>query len=190
MRERKETGLCAAGALAVGRNELHRALEFGFRNCRVLRQDLLIRSVFDAVAGQLLPIARPIAAEPAIAVIDELGPHAGCGRFSGIDGLIFQMSLSRHQRAVRSVRFVSAFVGENVGRYPLACMTYSREQWTLRTLSRGQRRERPSAPNRQHRLMRFLGRHAWVVLPIAKSAQRLGSFILGGLTRTPKIRSV
>src|ERR1700690_1980024 len=87
MGERKETGLCAAGALAVGRNELHGALEFCFRNCRVLRQDLLIRSVFDTVARQLLPIARPVAAEPAIAVIDELGPHAGWP-FSGVDGLI------------------------------------------------------------------------------------------------------
>jgi hypothetical protein len=89
MSERKETGLCAAGALAVGRNELHRALEFCFRNCRVLRQDLLIRSVFDAVAGQLLPIARPIAAEPAIAVIDELGPRFDGWPFSGFDGGAF-----------------------------------------------------------------------------------------------------
>ena len=92
MGERQETGLGAAGALAVGRNELHRALEFGFRNCRVLRQDLLIRSVFDALARQFLPIARPIAAEPAIAVIDELGPHAGWP-FSGIDGLISEYLL-------------------------------------------------------------------------------------------------
>jgi hypothetical protein len=89
MGERKETGLCAAGALAVGRNKLHSALEFCFGNRRVLRQDLLIRSVFDAFARQFLPIARPIAAEPAIAVVEAPGPHAGWP-FSRVDGLIFE----------------------------------------------------------------------------------------------------
>ena len=88
MGKRQETGLSAAGAPAVGRDELHRPLEFGFRNRRILRQDLLVGSVVDAFAGQLLPIARPIAAEPAIAVIDELRPRMGDWRFDGIDGPI------------------------------------------------------------------------------------------------------
>ena len=88
MGQGQETGLGAARAPAVRRNELHRALKFRFRNRRILRQDLLIRPVFDAVARQLLPIARPIAAEPAVAVIDELRPRAGGWRFDGIDGLI------------------------------------------------------------------------------------------------------
>jgi hypothetical protein len=57
-----------------------------------LRQDLLIGSIFNALARQFLPIARPIAAEPAIAVIDELGPHARWP-FSGIDGLISEYLL-------------------------------------------------------------------------------------------------
>jgi hypothetical protein len=63
---------------------LHCALEFGFRNRRILRQDLLIGPVFDAVARQLLPIAGPITAKPAIAVIEELRPRAGGWRFDGL----------------------------------------------------------------------------------------------------------
>ena len=88
MGQRQETGLGAARAPAVGRDELHRALKFRFRNRRILRQDLLIRPVFDAVARQLLPIAGPIAAEPAVAVIEELRPRAGGWRFDRIDGVV------------------------------------------------------------------------------------------------------
>ena len=89
MAERQETCLGAARLPAIGRDELHRALEFGFRNCRILGANLLIRPIVDAVAGQLFPIARPIGAEPAIAVIDEQWPSCGWGRFGGIDGLGF-----------------------------------------------------------------------------------------------------
>jgi len=52
-----------------------------------LRRYFLIRPVFDAVARELLPVTRPIAAEPAITVIDQHRPRAGA-RFSGIGGLI------------------------------------------------------------------------------------------------------
>ena len=93
MSKRQETGLGAAGAPAVRRNELHRALELGFRNRRILRQDLLIGSVVDALARQLLPIARPIAAEPAIAVVDEQRPRAGGRPFNRFDGLISECLL-------------------------------------------------------------------------------------------------
>ena len=73
----QETRLGAAGAPAAGRDELHRALELGFGDRRILRENLLIGPVFDALARQLLPIARPIGAEPAVAVIEELRPRAG-----------------------------------------------------------------------------------------------------------------
>jgi hypothetical protein len=85
MGKRQETGLGAACAPAFRRDELHGALEFGFRDRRVLRQDLLIRAIVDALARQLLPIARPIGAEPAIAVIDELRPRIDGWRLNGFD---------------------------------------------------------------------------------------------------------
>src|SRR5271154_7020181 len=72
MAQGQETGLGCAGATSVWGDELHRAPEFGFRDGRILRCDLLIGPVFDPVACQLLPMARPVAAEPAVAVIDEL----------------------------------------------------------------------------------------------------------------------
>ena len=59
MGERQEAGLGAARAPAVGGDELHRALEFGFRDRRILRQHLLVGSAFDTVARQLLPVAPP-----------------------------------------------------------------------------------------------------------------------------------
>ena len=70
--------------VVIDPNDSDRKLEFGFRNRRILRQDLLIGPVFDAVARQLLPIARPITAKPAIAIIEELRPPAGGGRFDGL----------------------------------------------------------------------------------------------------------
>ena len=80
----QETGLGGAGAAPIGGDELHRALELGFRDGRILGRDLLIGPVFDLVAGQLLPVARPIGAEPAIAVIDELRARAGGSRLGGV----------------------------------------------------------------------------------------------------------
>src|SRR5262249_22276555 len=53
--QRQETRFGAARAPAARRDVSHRALKFGFRDGRVLRQDLLIGPVLDAVARQLLP---------------------------------------------------------------------------------------------------------------------------------------
>jgi hypothetical protein len=53
-----------------------------------LRGYFLIRAVFDTVAGELLPVTRPVAAKPAIAVIDQQRPRTGGGRLSRICGLI------------------------------------------------------------------------------------------------------
>jgi hypothetical protein len=50
MAEGQETGLGPASATAIRRKELHRALEIGFSNRRILRLDLLIGLMFDAVA--------------------------------------------------------------------------------------------------------------------------------------------
>src|SRR5580658_4486061 len=71
----QETGLGGAGAMSIGSDELHRALEFGLRDRRILRRHFLIRSIFDAVAGEFLPVARPVAAEPTITVIDQPRPR-------------------------------------------------------------------------------------------------------------------
>ncbi len=126
MRNRQETGFGAAGAPAVGRDILHRALEFGFGNCRILRQDLLIGPILDAFARQLLPIARPIAAEPAVAVIDEPGPRARGWRFDATDGLFSGCLCHDINNAKRSAWFVGAFVGETVGRHPSPCVASRR----------------------------------------------------------------
>ena len=80
----QEARLCGAGAIAVRRDVLHRALKLGLRDLGILRRDLLVRPVFDAVAGELLPIARPINAEAAIAVIDQQRPRTG-GRLFAAD---------------------------------------------------------------------------------------------------------
>ena len=103
MAERQETGLGGAGAPAIGLDELHRALEFGFRNRRILREHLLIGPVVDAVAGQPLPIARPIEAEAAIAVIEESRACAGGRRFAGICGLSSGRLLHDINRGWRSL---------------------------------------------------------------------------------------
>jgi len=53
-----------------------------------LRCNFLIRSVGDTLARELLPIARPVAAEPAIAVVDQKRARAGCRWVRGCGGLI------------------------------------------------------------------------------------------------------
>ncbi len=73
----QEAGLGGARALSVGRDVLHGALKVGERDRGILRRHFLIRPVIDSVAGELLPIARPVAAEPAIAVIDQSWPRTG-----------------------------------------------------------------------------------------------------------------
>src|SRR5215469_8740941 len=88
--EREETGLSRADATPVGGNELHRALEIGFRNGGIFSRDLLIRPVCDLLAGQRVPITRPINAEPAIAVIDEPRAQArGWGIRVMISGILW-----------------------------------------------------------------------------------------------------
>ena len=101
--ERQETCLGGAGAPAIGRDELHRALEFGFRNRGILREHLLIGPVVDAVAGQPLPIARPIEAEAAIPVIEKQRPCASGRRFAGICGLSSGRLLHDINRGWRSL---------------------------------------------------------------------------------------
>ena len=77
-----------AGMMSVGRDVLHGALKIGQRDRGILRRHFLIRPVIDAVARELLPVARPVAAEPAIAVIDQQRPATGSRRFNSIGGLI------------------------------------------------------------------------------------------------------
>ena len=86
--ERQETGLGGAGAMPIGGDILHRPPEIGLRDGRMLRRDLLIGPVFDLIAGQLLPVAGPVEAEPAIAVINELRTLAGGWRFRSVGRLI------------------------------------------------------------------------------------------------------
>ena len=84
----QETGLGGTGLMSVGRDELHRALKIGERDRGILRRHFLIRPVIDAVARELLPVARPVAAEPAIAVIDQQWPGTDSWRFSSVGGRI------------------------------------------------------------------------------------------------------
>ena len=119
LRQRQETRFGAARAPAIGRDILHRALELGFANLRILLEDLLIGPVFDTLARQLSPIARPVAAEPAIAVIEEPRPRAQGSRFEGIRGLILGRLLHGSTR-LAPAHFVRALLGETVGDAPLA----------------------------------------------------------------------
>src|ERR1700683_22139 len=84
MLEGQEAGLGGARSAPIGRDELHRALEVGEWNLRMLRCYLLIRPVADAVARQRVPIARPVAAEGAIAVIDQQRPLTGIDRIRAV----------------------------------------------------------------------------------------------------------
>src|SRR5262245_25705490 len=69
--QREKARLRCAGSAPGGCDVLHRALKLGFGDVGAVGRDFLVRPVFDGVAGELLPIARPVAAEPAIAVIDQ-----------------------------------------------------------------------------------------------------------------------
>src|SRR5579871_1296874 len=81
--QREKTRLGRAGAAPVRGQELHRPPELIIGDRWMLRRDLLVGPIFDLVAGQFLPVAGPIGAEPAIAVIDELRARAGGLRVSG-----------------------------------------------------------------------------------------------------------
>ena len=88
--EREKTRLGGAGATPVRGNEFHRPPELSFGDRRMLRRDLLVGPVFDLVVRQLLPVAGPIGAEPAIAVIDELRARAqGSGIWAVISGTLW-----------------------------------------------------------------------------------------------------
>ena len=63
--------------MSAGRDELHRALKIDDWDRRILRCHFLIRPVIDKVAGELLPVAHRVAAESAIAVIDQQRPGTG-----------------------------------------------------------------------------------------------------------------
>src|ERR1700674_892480 len=78
--------------MSVGRDELHRTLKLSLRDRGILGRYFLIRSVVDAVARELLPVPRPIAAESAVTVIDQQRSRNG-RRCSGIGGLIFRCLL-------------------------------------------------------------------------------------------------
>src|SRR5262245_2611976 len=67
--------------MSAGHDELHRALKIGGWDRRILRRYFLIRPVIDTVAGELLPVAHRVAAESAIAVIDQQRPGTGNRRF-------------------------------------------------------------------------------------------------------------
>ena len=113
MAERQETRLCGAGAGSVRRDVLHRALKFGLRDVGILRRDLLVWPVFDAVAGELLPVARPIDAKPAIAVIDQQRPLTGGRLFSGGCWLISGCFLHVHrQRLAANSLFDALILGQ------------------------------------------------------------------------------
>ena len=84
----QETGLGRTGMMSVRRDELHRALKIGQCDRGILLRHFLIRPVIDAVGRELIPVARPVAAEPAIAVIDQQRPATGSWRFNSIGGLI------------------------------------------------------------------------------------------------------
>ena len=77
----QETGLGRTGTMSVGRDELHRALKIGDWDRRILRRNFLIRPVIDTVASELFPVAHPVAAESAIAVINQQRPGTGNRRF-------------------------------------------------------------------------------------------------------------
>jgi hypothetical protein len=69
--QRQEARLSGARHSSVGGNVLHGVPEVRWWDLGKLRCHLLVWSVADTVAGELLPIARPIATESTIAVIDE-----------------------------------------------------------------------------------------------------------------------
>src|SRR5262249_60783459 len=71
MAQGQKTGLSGTGTMSVGCDELHRAPKIGDWDRRILRRHFLIRPVIDAVARELLPVAHRVAAESAIAVIDQ-----------------------------------------------------------------------------------------------------------------------
>ena len=75
--------------LPGGRDELHGALKFGLGYRRILRGHLLIGAVRHTLAGQLLPVARPVAAERTIAVVDEHWPVGVARRLAGAGPRIF-----------------------------------------------------------------------------------------------------
>ena len=84
----QETGLGGAGNMSIEGNELHRALKFGLRDRRDIAPRLpdMVRS--RRVARQFLPIVRPIAAEPTIAIVEELWTRVWRLALNRIGGLV------------------------------------------------------------------------------------------------------
>src|SRR5215469_5763023 len=75
--------------MPVGRDELHRALKISDWDRGILRRHFLVRPVIDTFAGESLPVAHRVAAESAIAVIDQYRPGTGSRHFHGISRRIF-----------------------------------------------------------------------------------------------------
>jgi hypothetical protein len=71
MAQGEEARLGGTGAAAVAGEVLHAALKVRDRDLRKLRRHLLVGPVLDGVAGQLLPVPRPIDAELTVAVVHE-----------------------------------------------------------------------------------------------------------------------
>ena len=82
MTQSKKSGFGSARDFPVGRYVLDGTLECGHRNFRKLGGDFLVRCISHAITGELLPIAHPINAEPAITVIDQKRQDADRGRFA------------------------------------------------------------------------------------------------------------
>src|ERR1700722_3440019 len=71
MTQGEEARFRGARTASIGPDVLHGPLKFDERNLGVLCRYLLVRSVMDAIAGELFPVACPVDAECAVAVIDQ-----------------------------------------------------------------------------------------------------------------------
>ena len=141
----EEAGLGGAGTMSVGCNELYRALKLGGRDRGILRRHFLIRPVIDALARELLPVALPVAAEPAIAVIDQQRPGTGGRRFNGIGGLIsgcllHDFNYNWRRPAPRRIRSWASFTALATRRLERSPSSNARRSWI--GMSRAFRRPR------------------------------------------------
>src|SRR4029077_2229893 len=84
----QEAGLGGARMASVGPDVLHCLLKIDEWDRRILRRHFLIRFVVYPIARELFPVAGPVSAEPAIAVIDQSRLLTGDWRVGGISGLI------------------------------------------------------------------------------------------------------
>src|SRR6516164_8087886 len=129
--QREEARLGRARAPPIGSNELHRALKVGERYRRIPGRHLLVGTVRDTLARELLPVARPVAAEAAIAVVDQHRPGRAAGRISNaalrISGCRCHESHSNGNRSVatagswgRATPFLNTTLTNLVLSYPPA----------------------------------------------------------------------